>query len=514
MDTPRGSDDLVAAALLNADIFSAAGAFGVAKFDAKQRGALSQILLGKRSHLLRLARWEHTPEVVLQLIAEQASHDQLIQTRLMRNQNAPILGNALEQAAGLNRSLLSLLAQHKQAPKALLMQLATEDLDLTLLKSLARNPASDAEVLAVLLAREPSKLASEILANPSASSETLKTLYQQGDAYIKSAVLGHEGLQMSDDLLSQALVDAGLREDEAALRTGQDLSLKPDLSLIKAQCLLQRQIAKFNLTITPTNTFAPSEFAPRELGISESAMSELAISELLASEDVAVRAALASNPSFVDVHLMIADPAPAVRRALAARADLSIHQMQTLSWDADVWVRVKLARNPALNTNTMLHLAQDQAQEVRRGVARNTHCPLSLLENFALDDAAWVRAAVAYQANANAHLLVQLASDADVDVLSGVASNQHTPKAILQQLALHSDADVRRGVILNPAADRETLLPMLQDAYYLHRMLLVWNKQLNADDKWSLHDDPDENVRFAVFKFFADRLSKDSEAVQ
>jgi hypothetical protein len=105
-------------------------------------------------------------------------------------------------------------------------------------------------------------------------------------------------------------------------------------------------------------------------------------------------------------------------------------------------------------------------------------------------------------------LLVELASDADVDVLSGLASNQHTPKVMLQKLALHSDADVRRGVILNPAADRETLLPMLQDAYYLHRMMLVWSKQLSLADKWSLHDDPDENVRFAVFKWFGDMFLK------
>jgi hypothetical protein len=103
---------------------------------------------------------------------------------------------------------------------------------------------------------------------------------------------------------------------------------------------------------------------------------------------------------------------------------------------------------------------------------------------------------------------VQLATDRDVDVLSGVAANSHTPKANLQVLSRHDEADVRRGVILNKAADRETLLPMLQDAYYLHRMLLVWNQQLTADDKWSLYDDPDENVRFVVFKWFGDMFLK------
>jgi len=65
---------------------------------------------------------------------------------------------------------------------------------------------------------------------------------------------------------------------------------------------------------------------------------------------------------------------------------------------------------------------------------------------------------------------------------------------------------------LNKSADRETLLPILQDPYYLHRMLLVWNKQLTAEDKWSLHDDPDENVRFAVFKWLGERIMSAEQA--
>jgi hypothetical protein len=327
-----------------------------------------------------------------------------------------------------------------------------------------------------LIEREPIKLAGDIVSNPAASTEMLETLYQQGDVYIKSAVLGHQrvvagtGL-MSSGFMNKVQVDAGLRPGKGTLKS------QPE------QLLLQRQLAKFDLPIVLLITLAQSE-------------------------DSAVRAAVANNPAFVDVHLMIADQAPAVRRALAARADLSINQMQSLSVDHDVWVRVWLARNAAIDRNTMLHLAQDKEHEVRRGVARNTRCPLSLLEKFAVDDSAWVRAAVAYQANANADLLVQLASDDDVDVLSGVASNSHTPKAILCELNKHGDADVRRGVILNKAADRETLLPILQDAYYLHRMMLVWNKQLSSADKWSLHDDPDENVRFAVFKWFGDMFLK------
>jgi hypothetical protein len=469
--TPNGCEALVAAALANADVYSAAGAFGAAQLSSVNVEALSTILFTNRRDALRLARWEHTPAILLQAIGDHASNDHMMQARLMKNQNSPMAGEIVEQPEVLDRSLLGLVAQHPQAPKALLMKLATEDQDVMLLKAIARNPASDAEVLDILVKRAPTKLASEIVANPAASSEMLEMLYQQEDVYIKSAVLGHERFVANSDFMSQVQVDAGLIPGKVALKSKQD------------QLLLQRQLAKFALPIMLLKTLAQSE-------------------------DSAVRAAVANNPAFVDVHFLIADQASVVRRALAARADLSINQMQSLSMDKDVWVRVWLARNASIDRNTMLHLAQDEEQEVRRGVARNKRCPLALLEKFAVDDFAWVRAAVAYQANANADLLLQLASDQDVDVLSGVAANSHTPKTIMHQLGEHADADVRRGVILNKAADRETLLPMLQDAYYLHRMLLVWNQQLTADDKWSLYDDPDENVRFVVFKWFGDMFLK------
>ena len=476
MSTPDGRDALVAAAIENGDVYSAAGAFAAAQLSLENVEALLAILLTKRRDALRLARWEHTPASVLQAIGERANNDQMLQTRLMKNQNAPIAGKIVKQTEVLDRSLLGLIAQHTQTPKALLMKLAIEDQDVMLLKAVARNPSSDAEVLDRLIEREPIKLAGDIVSNPAASAEMLETLYQQRDVYIKSSVLGHQRVVagsslMSSGFMNKVQVDAGLRSGKGTLKS------QPD------QLLLQRQLAKFDLPMALLITLAQSE-------------------------DSAVRAAVANNPAFVDVHLMMADQAPAVRRALAARADLSINQMQSLSIDQDVWVRVWLARNAAIDRNTMLHLAQDKEHEVRRGVARNTRCPLSLLEKFAVDDSAWVRAAVAYQANANADLLVQLASDDDVDVLSGVASNSHTPKAILCVLNQHGDADVRRGVILNKAADRETVLPILQDAYYLHRMMLVWSKQLSSADKWSLHDDPDENVRFAVFKWFGDMFLK------
>ena len=472
MSVPNRRDELVAAALENADVFSAAGVFGVVQSDAQQINALTNILFAKRRDVLRLARWEHAPAKVLQAIGDYASDDQMMQTRLVRNQNLLMLGEVLEKSVQLDRSLLGLVAQHTKAPKALLIQLARDDQDVMLLKAIARNTAADAEVLDILLKREPLKLAAEIVANPATTSQMLEMLYQTGDAYVKAAVIGHPNFAGIN--LAKVQADAGLANKK---------SIKPT----QVQLLLQRQLAKLAL--------------PQALLI-----------VMAQSEDSAVRVAVAANPIFVGAQSMLNDEAPAVRRALAARADLSINQMHALSLDQDLWVRVWLARNPAIDRNTMLYLAEDLEDEVRRGVARNSRCPLALLEKFANDDSAWVRAAVAYQANASRDLLVALATDDDVDVLSGVASNSHTPKAILQDLAGHAEADIRRGVILNKSADRETLLPILQDAYYLHRMLLVWNKQLTAEDKWSLHDDPDENVRFAVFKWLGERVMSAEQA--
>ena len=476
MSVPSRRDELVAAALENADVYSAAGAFDVAQSDAQQTKALTHILFAKRRDVLRLARWEHTPAKVLQAIGDYASDDQMMQTRLVRNQNTPMLGEVLEKSVQLDRSLLGLVAQHTQAPKALLIQLARDDQDVMLLKAIARNTAVDAEVLDVLLKREPLKLAAEIVANPATTSQMLEVLYQTGDEYVKAAVIGHPNFTGVD--LAKIQADAGLANKKSA---------KPNVKPSQAQLLLQRQLAKLAL--------------PQAL-----------LSVMAQSEDSAVRVAVAANPVFVGAQSMLSDVAPAVRRALAAREDLSINQMHALSLDQDVWVRVWLARNPAIDRNTMLYLAEDLEDEVRRGVARNSRCPLTLLEKFANDASAWVRAAVAYQTNVSVDLLLQLATDQDVDVLSGVASNSYTPKAILQDLAGHTEADIRRGVILNKSADRETLLPILQDPYYLHRMLLVWNKQLTAEDKWSLHDDPDENVRFAVFKWFGERIMRAEQA--
>ena len=174
--------------------------------------------------------------------------------------------------------------------------------------------------------------------------------------------------------------------------------------------------------------------------------------------------------------------------------------------------RARLGHWPADPRNVRVRPGIDADDEVRRAVTRNTNCPITLLEQLARDHCAWVRAGVAFQVNASSELMCRLFKEADIetdiDVLSGIASNPNTPSEIMLSLSQHKEADVRRGVILNPKAERATLLPLLQDSYYLHRILLVTNKRLNDSDRWFLHDDPDYRVRFLVFKWFADEFQK------
>ncbi len=455
---PNSADRLAELALATGDIYCAAAVHRVAGSSLKAQ--LEALMFARRRDVLLLARWEHTPASVLQAMCDNT--DVSVQLRLLRNPNTSgqdlIRHSQQPQAA----TLIGLISQHPQAPEILLRQIAVVDEDDEHLKSVCRNQAADATVLQVLLARKPEQLDRDIIANSSADAGMLQAIYARGDMFVKAAVLGHQNCPLS--LVLQAI---------SAL-TGED----------ENEILLLRQLAK------------DSRLNPGQL------------QAFRQHSDAAVRAGLVANPTYPadKLDVFVQDTSPAVRRALAAREDLSADLMQQLSRDTDDWVRQWLGRNASLPQELMWQLAEDPEADVRRAVARNKNVSAGLMLKLLQDPVGWVRAAVAYQPNAGRELLMQLVRDEDIDVLSGVAANANTPATILKRLAQHAEADVRRGVIHNPSAKREVLLPLLEDPYYLHRLLLMGNRKLTEADKWPLYEDPDYRVRFAVFKWFADRL--------
>lgn len=468
------------AAIQTSDPYCAAAVYSIAS--SEQRKELETVMFDKRRDALMLARWEHTPAAVLQALAQSISRnmevgtsDAAVEVRLDKNPGTPSqalsrLYAGEESDLGKNAALTVLIAQHQHTPINVLERITQFDSDIESLKAVSRNPAAGEQTLRALLARMVTSQMHEIFdknvaANPSTPADLLEHIYAEGDAYIRAAVIAHANCPPS-------VIDRALSDDDVSI-------------------LVLRQLA------------------------GDKRLHQDVLAKLAGSADVAVRSRVAANLALPKalVKWMLNDDSNAVRRAIAVRPDLTAASIKRLMTDADTWVRLWLGRNPAVSLTVLEKLSADAIADVRRAVARNPRCPVKILGVLAKDEDAWVRSAVAYQNNAPKFLLVELAEDTDIDVLSGVAANAHTPQSILQKLAKSPEADVRRGVILNRKATRTTLLPLLEDSYYLHRLMLAASPKLKAADKWPLCNDPDAKVRFATFRWFAtklaDRLDKD-----
>ena len=462
---------LVRKAIETADIYSAAAVFDIANSNEQRK--LECLMFSKRRNALLLARWEHTPASVLQALSENvlrssdnANVDTAILTRLEKNPNTPQRALSEQYESEKNTQKKStftvLIAQHQHTPIQVLKRIAQHANDIESLKAVSRNVSANASILGVLVNRMPLTFDKYVAAHLSASADLLMLIHDRGDVYARAAVMRHENCPRS--LIEHA-------------------ECKDDLALIAL-----RQLAK------------------------DVRLSKKFLAKISASKDSAVRCGVASNlatPKTL-VRQLLNDSSVAVRRAIASRNDLTIASIKVLMNDKDVWVRQWLARNLKLPCKLLKQLSLDAHVDVRRAVARNPHCPIELLDRLAKDESAWVRSAVAYQKRTPKRLLELLAEDAEVDVLSGVANNQHTPQKILQKLTLSAEADIRRGVILNANATRKTLLPLLEDSYYLHRLMLVTKPQLKEMDIWHLCDDPDFQVRFMAFRHFANKLQLNS----
>lgn len=460
LKAPNTAADLVRVVVQTGDPYCAAAVYGIAS--SEQRKVLEAIMFGKRRDALKLARWEHTPAAVLQALSN--GSDAGVEVRLDKNPGTP--SRALSQlyagehsVGGRNAVLTVLIAQHQHTPIDVLEKIAQFDDDMESLKAVSRNSAANGHVLKMLIDRMPGVFDRNVVANPSTPADLLEQIYVGSDAFIRAAAIAHANCP-------QSLVDLALSDDDV---------------------LVLRQLAR------------------------DKRLDKDMLARLANNADAAVRCGVASNPASPKalIRQLLNDEACSVRRAVAARADLTAASIKRLMHDTDRWVRQWLGRNPIASRKVMETLATDSEMDVRRAVARNPRCPTRLLDALAKDENAWVRSAVAYQSNAPRRLMVVLAEDIDIDVLSGVASNLHTPQTILQRLAASPEADVRRGVILNRNANRATLLPLLEDPYYLHRLLLAVSTKLKEVDKWQLCEDPDSMVRFAAFRWFAGKLGKE-----
>jgi len=456
---------LVDKAMASQDIYCAAAVHSLGS--REQQAALEQLMFSRRRDALSLASWEHTPASVLQSLAchIEANGDEhhALELRLDKNANTPAL--ALSQLYANDQDCVNaplklsvLIAQHTNTPTAVLEKVVRYVGGSEILKAVSKNPAATSQVLSLLLhkqkrSKDYALLAKNIAANPATSPSVLAHIYAKGDVYARAAVIAHKNCPL--ELLRSAL------------------------------------LANKNQVL-------------RHLAV-DARLSVQVLGQLASNQDQQVRCAVASNtatPQIV-VKRLLNDSSPRVRRALASRTDLNKSSMKLLVKDTDVWVRQRLARNPSVSGSLLKKLLVDVVADVRRAVARNVNCPVALLKILANDSNAWVRAGVSYQSKAPKSLMLKLAKDTDIDVLSGVAHNSHTPSAILHRLATSTEADVRRGVIMNGSAKRNHLLPLLKDPYYLHRLMLVNSKWLNAKDKWPLCDDPDYQVRFMAYRHFA-----------
>lgn len=456
--------DLVDKAIGAGDVYSAAAVYSIA--NCEQREVLEGIMFAKRRDALALARWEHTPAAVLNALSIKNNSDVAVVIRLDKNQNTPAL--ALSTLYGLehgqvkrNTSFTVLIAQHRHTPINVLEAIVQFVDDIEVLKAVSKNTVANAQVLGLLLNRVANSsvyeaIAKNVAANPSASADLLSAIYSYAGSSLRVAVLKHENCP-------------------------QSLIKLAEFNVADAAIEIQRQLVK------------------------DSRLSLQALASLVTSQDTVLRTGLAANlvaPKML-IKQLLKDESPLVRRAVAARADLTVSSIKYLMNDKDHWVRQWLARNPAVSRKVLEKLSADPHADVRRAVARNSRCTNALLSELAKDEDAWVRAAVAYQKNATKRLLEALAEDADIDVLSGVANNPHTPQHILLKMISSPEADIRRGLILNRKAQRKTLLPLLEDSYYLHRLMLVSNTALKDADKWRLCDDPDFQVRFSAYQYFA-----------
>ena len=214
---------------------------------------------------------------------------------------------------------------------------------------------------------------------------------------------------------------------------------------------------------------------------------------------VEARLALAQDPGTAHLTLidLAADPSPAVRRAVATRADAPAQALRPLTRDHDREVREAVARNPSTSIANLLRLVKDADRWVRWAVAGNPACDESVRRVMAQTADKELRGLLAESRDLEPELAARLVADVSPEVRERLAIHTHDPEVITALLADRT-ARVRKGLARNPRTTAAHRSALAQDPVPDVRAALVLAVALDEADLRLLVDDRSVQVRMAV----------------
>ena len=155
--------------------------------------------------------------------------------------------------------------------------------------------------------------------------------------------------------------------------------------------------------------------------------------------------------------ILVIDPIPVVRLALANNIFLTGEIYEDLANDTDPVIRLNLSENPRASRKALTLLSGDEFELVRGNVGKHHNTPREVLESLSKDPFVVVRAAVAKNVNVSASLLKKLGKDSDNIVLRAVALQHKTDLKILNDLVNSEDLEIQLAIVQNPNTSRELL---------------------------------------------------------
>lgn len=193
---------------------------------------------------------------------------------------------------------------------------------------------------------------------------------------------------------------------------------------------------------------------------------------------------------------LVRHPSAFVRRAVAARDDLSPEFVQLLMGDSDERVRWSVASKSDASPRMLTALADDPCAEVQAAVAANEGTPVAVLERLARDHRS--TAAVAANAATPASALLHLVDDVAPATREAIACRGDIPAEVLVGFCSDPSPDVRRGLANNSAVPVEAQNILMRDEDTWVRSTLARNPSITHDIVAVLARDSEDHVRSTV----------------